>query len=116
MDPIVPVKVVPGPRPARGRRRAALIVAVAADLLQLPAGLAMVAATLSVAGAAADIPLDAIEVAIDVTAAVILNRLLGFHWQLLPTFVLKALPFADLAPTWTVCTWYLLKRQERNGT
>ncbi|HEY3754888.1 MAG TPA: hypothetical protein VGL42_01950 [Opitutaceae bacterium] len=97
----------------QSQRRLALIVAVSADLLQLPAGLAMIAATLSVVGAAADVPLEGIEFFIDLVAALILNRLMGFHWQLLPSFVLKAVPVIEVAPTWTLCTLYLLRKEKR---
>jgi len=40
---------------------------------------------------------------LDVFAAAITWKLLGFHPLLLPTFVLEDVPVADLLPTWTAC-------------
>jgi hypothetical protein len=40
---------------------------------------------------------------LDVIAAAITWKLLGFHPLLLPTFVLEAVPLADMLPTWTAC-------------
>ncbi len=40
---------------------------------------------------------------LDVVAAAVEWTLLGFHPLLLPTFVLEAMPVADLLPTWTGC-------------
>jgi hypothetical protein len=40
---------------------------------------------------------------LDVAAMALTWRLLGFHPLLLPTFVLEALPVADMLPTWTGC-------------
>ena|SRR5579872_724 len=44
-------------------------------------------------------PLDA---GLDVVVAVALTLLVGWHIAFIPTFIIKALPFADLAPTWTI--------------
>src|ERR1700730_11967984 len=38
---------------------------------------------------------------LDVTAMVLVWRLIGFHPLLLPTFALEVLPVADMLPTWT---------------
>jgi hypothetical protein len=40
---------------------------------------------------------------LDVIAAAATWKLLGFHPLLLPTFILEAIPVADLLPTWTGC-------------
>ena len=40
---------------------------------------------------------------LDVIAAAVQYRLLGFHPLLLPTFVLEFLPVTDMLPTWTAC-------------
>lgn len=40
---------------------------------------------------------------LDVIAAAVTWKLLGFHPLLLPTFILEAIPVADLLPTWTGC-------------
>jgi hypothetical protein len=53
---------------------------------------------------------------IDVIAMVLTSRLLGFHWLLLPTFILELAPLADELPTWTACVTAVIvlrKRQQR---
>lgn len=78
----------------------ALFIAVAADALQ---------ALLGPAGW-----LFADEI-IDVIAALLISRLLGFHLLLLPTFIVEFIPVADLLPTWTGCVALLivLRRREQ---
>jgi len=51
---------------------------------------------------------------LDVVAAAVEWKLLGFHPLLLPTFVLEAVPIADLLPTWTGCVAIVvgLRRKE----
>jgi hypothetical protein len=44
-------------------------------------------------------PFDAV---LDVIVAVVLTLLVGWHIAFIPSFIIKALPFADLAPTWTL--------------
>ena len=72
----------------QNRVRLAYAVAIATDVLQLALG-----------------PLGwpFADEALDIAAAAITWRLLGFHPLLLPTFVLEAIPIADLLPTWTGC-------------
>lgn len=76
------------------RIRTARAVAVTADLLQL--------ALLPVFFPAAVPPANNL---IDLVVAVVLVRLLGWHWALLPAFVAEALPFVDLVPTWTAAVF-----------
>src|SRR5580704_16097921 len=66
-------------------------VAVVADALEI----ALFPSTIE--GAVS--PVDAV---IDVVTAVMLIGLVGWHIAFLPSFIVKALPFADLAPTWTI--------------
>lgn len=66
-------------------------IAVAADVTQIAFLPAFVEGFAS--------PLDA---ALDVVVAVVLTLLVGWHIAFIPTFIIKALPFADLAPTWTI--------------
>ena len=40
---------------------------------------------------------------LDVVAAALLWRLIGFHPLLLPTFVVELVPVIDMIPTWTGC-------------
>ena len=42
-------------------------------------------------------------------AALVLWRLLGWHWVLIPSFVVELLPVAELAPTWTAAVWWMTR-------
>jgi hypothetical protein len=66
-------------------------IAVAADILQIAVFPASVEGFLS--------PLSD---GIDIVVCLVLTFLLGWHIVFLPTFIIKSLPFADLAPTWTI--------------
>jgi hypothetical protein len=72
------------------RRRAARLVAFAADALQL--------ALFPLFGEGIASPLDD---ALDVAVALLLIKLLGFHWAFLPAAAAELVPVVDLAPTWT---------------
>ena len=76
------------------RRRFAFLVAIAADLLQVAAQPLFAAGGASPAG-------DVLDVAV----AVIMIRVLGWHWAFLPTFIVELIPFVDLVPTWTAAVW-----------
>ena len=39
---------------------------------------------------------------LDIAVAVMMIRLLGWHWSFLPTFAVELFPVVDLAPTWTL--------------
>ena len=95
----------------KARRAAAIAVAVAADIIQLPLMLALVASLGSVVGFGAALPSEAVDVAIDVTTACVTTWLLGFHWVLLQTTFLEAVPGLDVAPTWTGCVLFVLWRR-----
>lgn len=43
-----------------------------------------------------------LNVGLDVAVGVALVLLVGWHIAFIPTFIIEALPFADLAPTWTL--------------
>jgi hypothetical protein len=94
---------------------AALCVALAADLLQLPLTLAFIVATGSAVGIPADAPIEIIDIGIDVVTAAVTSWLLGFHWALLPTAVLEAIPLLDAAPTWTSCVLFVIWRRKREA-
>jgi hypothetical protein len=76
--------------------RSACLVAIAADALQI------LILPLFVAGALS--PADAL---IDLAAAIILSRLLGWHWAFLPTLLAELFPGLDLFPTWTAAVLYV---------
>jgi hypothetical protein len=95
------------------RAKLALTVAILADLIQLPINLSFFAAAASGVGLmAADVPLEAIDSAIDIATAIIVNSLLGFHWTLLPTCALEMVPGVDALPTWTACVSYVAWRRK----
>jgi hypothetical protein len=75
----------------RSRFRAAIFVAIVADALQIAVF------PLFVEGA-----LSPLEDFLDVIVAVGLFRLLGWHWEFLPSAMAKLLPAVDLVPFWTL--------------
>ena len=72
------------------RRRAARLVAVGADALQL--------FLFPLFGEGFASPLNDI---LDLAVALVLVKLLGFHWAFLPAAAAEVVPVFDLAPTWT---------------
>ena len=76
--------------------RNAWLVALAADGIQILLLPLFVAGFLSPA-----------TVLVDLVAALILTRLLGWHWAFLPTIVAEAFPGFDLFPTWTAALLYV---------
>jgi hypothetical protein len=54
---------------------------------------------------------------LDVAAAALMWRVLGFHPLLLPTFLVELLPMADMLPTWTGCVALViaLRRRQQMG-
>ena len=84
------------------RIRSAYGVAVATDILQFALG------PLGWTGA---------DEILDVLAAVLEWRLLGFHPLLLPTFAIEFLPITDMLPTWTGCVALViaLRRRQQIG-
>jgi hypothetical protein len=75
----------------RLRRRAALGLAIAADLVQ------MIVFPLFIEGAAS--PADDV---LDLCMGAVLSWLLGWHWEFLPSFLAKLVPGVDLVPLWTL--------------
>ena len=57
--------------------------------------------------------LSPVDDGLDVVTAVILTALVGWHIAFVPSFVVKLLPVADLAPTWTVAV--LIATAGRSG-
>src|SRR5690349_2064627 len=101
----------------RGRIAAAFTIAIATDIIQIPLVLGFIGATGSGIFAGLDIGIETIYLAIDAMAAVVTCALLGFHWALLPSFVLEAIPILDAAPTWTACVAFVVyKRKQAEKT
>ena len=88
--------------------RLALAVALVWDLIQAPAQVATLSGVLA-------LPIEAVDIGLDVIAGLFFVRLLGFHWALAPTFLLEALPFVDVAPTWTACVWLVIEARKHEG-
>ncbi|HUN84736.1 MAG TPA: hypothetical protein VMU48_10170 [Terracidiphilus sp.] len=73
------------------RLRAAMIMAIVADLLQI------VVFPLFIEGAVS--PADDI---LDFGIAALLVYLLGWHWEFMPSFLAKLVPGVDVIPLWTL--------------
>jgi hypothetical protein len=80
------VSITPGPR-----MKAALIVAIIADLVQL------IFLPFFIVGA--EFPVDDI---LDFCVGGLLTWLLGWHWEFAPSFLAKLVPGVDLVPLWTL--------------
>ena len=80
--------------------RLALLVAMAGDAIQI------FALPLFVAGGIS--PADTL---LDAFMAVILIRMLGWHWAFLPSLVAELVPGFDLFPTWTASVFYVTRHQ-----
>jgi len=75
----------------RSRFRAAMVLAMVADAVQI------IGFSLFVEGALS--PLDDI---LDFITAVALVRMLGWHWEFLPSLIAELVPGVDLIPFWTL--------------
>jgi hypothetical protein len=84
---------------ARSRFRAALILAVAADALQILVFPLFAEGALS--------PADDV---LDLAAAAVLVNLLGWHWEFLPAFLAELVPGVDLVPFWTLAVANVYRR------
>jgi hypothetical protein len=91
------ITISPGPR-----IRAALVLAVIADALQL------VVFPLFVEGAVS--PADDV---LDFGIAGVLVYLLGWHWEFLPSFFTKLVPGVDLVPCWTIAVVSVYRKSKR---
>jgi hypothetical protein len=80
------IRISPGPR-----MKAALVLAILADIVQL--------ALFPIFLEGAESPADD---AVDLSMAGILTWLLGWHWEFLPSFAGKLIPGFDLVPLWTL--------------
>jgi hypothetical protein len=83
-----------------GRITAAYAIAIAADALQIGLFPLFAEGILS--------PFDLI---LDVAVCVLLTRLIGWHYALLPGFIVELVPVADLVPTWTLAVYLASRRR-----
>jgi hypothetical protein len=91
------ITISPGPR-----FRAAMVVAIVADALQI------VVFPLFVEGAVS--PFDDI---LDIGTGAVLIQLLGWHWEFLPSFLAKLVPGVDLVPFWTMAVVNVYRKSKR---
>ena len=84
------------------RMRAALVLAVIADLVQV------LVFPLFLEGAA-----SAADDVLDICMAGILGVLLGWHWEFLPSFAGKLIPGVDLVPLWTLAVANVYRKSRR---
>jgi hypothetical protein len=81
----------PIPLSPRTRFRAAMVLAMAADALQI--------LVFPLFGEGALSPADDV---LDIVVAAVLVHLLGWHWEFLPAFAAELVPGVDLVPVWTL--------------
>jgi hypothetical protein len=79
-----------------------MILAIAADAFQI------VVFPLFVEGAPS--PLDDI---LDFGVGAVMVRLLGWHWEFLPSFIAKLVPGVDLVPFWTLAVLNVYRKSKR---
>jgi hypothetical protein len=87
------------------RLRAAMIVAIIADALQI------VVFPLFIEGAMS--PADDV---LDFIVGAVLAYLLGWHWEFLPSFLTKLVPAVDLVPLWTLAVANVYRKSKRIAT
>ena len=87
---------------AGSRFRAAMIVAIIADALQIAVF------PLFVEGAAS--PANDV---LDVGVGAVLVYLLGWHWEFLPSLFAKLVPGVDLVPFWTMAVANVYRKSKR---
>jgi hypothetical protein len=87
------------------RTRAAWIIAIVADALQIVLFPIMGE---GFASAASD--------ALDVVVGIALIALLGWHFAFLPSAVTKLLPVVDILPTWTASVFFVTRRRRAAAT
>jgi hypothetical protein len=94
-----PITISPGPN-----FRAAMLLAIVADALQIAVFPLFVEGALS--------PADDL---LDVGVAAAMTHLLGWHWEFLPSFLAKLVPGADLVPFWTIAVANVWRKAKRDA-
>jgi hypothetical protein len=90
--------------PTRWSFRAAFLLAIAADTVQI------IAFSLFAEGAVS--PLDS---GLDVVVAIALTYLLGWHWEFAPSFLAELIPGVDLVPFWTLAVVNVYRKSKQPG-
>ena len=91
------ITISPGPQFMK-----AMVLAVAADALQLLIFPAFVAGAITPA-----------EDVLDLRVGAIMVHLLGWHWEFLPSFLAKLVPGIDLVPFWTIAVANVYRKTKR---
>jgi hypothetical protein len=86
----------------RSRFRAALVLAIAADAVQI--------VVLPLFAQGATLPLDDI---LDLGVMAALVWLIGWHWEFLPSFIAELVPGLDLVPFWTLAVANVYRKSKR---
>jgi hypothetical protein len=84
------------------RFRAAMILAIIADALQIAVFPLFVGGAMSPADDVLDFGVGALMV-----------HLLGWHWEFLPSFFAKLVPGVDLVPFWTLAVANVYRKSKR---
>jgi hypothetical protein len=84
------------------RFRAAMILAIIADAFQLLVFPLFVEGALS--------PADDV---LDFGVGALMIHLLGWHWEFLPSFLIKLVPGVDLVPFWTIAVVNVYRKSKR---
>ena len=84
------------------RFRAAMVLAIIADALQIIVFPAFIEGAIS--------PADDI---LDLGIGAVLVNLLGWHWEFLPSFLAKLVPGVDLVPFWTMAVANVYRKSKR---
>lgn len=91
------ITISPGPN-----FRTAMLLAILADALQIIVFPLFVEGGLS--------PADDV---LDFGVAALLVNLLGWHWEFLPSFLVKLVPGVDLVPLWTIAVANVYRKSKR---
>jgi hypothetical protein len=91
------VTILPG-----SRFRAAMVLAIIADALQIIVFPLFVDGAMSPADDALDFGIGAMMV-----------HLLGWHWEFLPSFLAKLVPGVDLVPFWTMAVANVYRKSKQ---
>ena len=93
-----PITIAPGPK-----FRTAMLLAIAADALQL--------FFMPMFAEGAFSPADDL---LDFAVAAAMTSLLGWHWEFLPSFLVKLVPGVDLVPFWTISVANVWRKAKRD--
>jgi hypothetical protein len=84
--------------------RLAMVLAIAADVLQIAISPSVVEGAFS--------PMDDV---LDLAVGAVMVRLLGWHWEFLPSFLAKLVPGVDVVPFWTMAVASVWRKTKRTS-